>query len=668
MHRSSLLAVSAIGILFTVAATAQTAPSPMPASSPAPSAAAADIPAKTAIGTAFTVPAAWRLATAPAFVTLTPPEADSRIAIVEIAAATDAAAAAAAAWAAYRPAANRKIELITPRAARNGWDERQVIDYETSPNEKAAIQAIALRKGKAWTVLILDASQATLEKRGAAAGLVNQSLRPAGYTRESFAGRMPHKLDAARIAALQAFVTTAMEQLGIPGTAMALSQDGKVVFEGGMGVKTLGKPDPVDADTLFMVASNTKGMATLLLATLADEGRLKWDQPVTQLYPGFRLGSDTTTGKTLVKHLVCACTGLPRTDMEWLANTRADTPASDTFRQLSATEPTSGFGEVFQYNNLMAAAAGYVGGHIAYPGREVGAAFDAAITDRIFKPLGMTSTIFDSKLAQTRNHASPHGDSLVTQQPAVATMDLNYTIYPFRPAGGAWSSAHDMIRYVGNELAEGRLPNGKRLVSAANLLVRRKPNVPDGEDSFYGMGLSGNTRWGVPIYNHGGSMGGYKTDIVFIPAAGVGAVILTNADNGQALLRPFMRRLAELIYDGDPEAAGDVAAAGTRIKAQVAKYRELLTIPAVSTALLAKRYSSPELGTLTVDSTAAATSIRVVSFGSTVGSRTNPDGTVSFITIDPTNEGIELVAGSAGGKRTLTLRDAQHEYVYTEVP
>lgn len=203
-----------------------------------------------------------------------------------------------------------------------------------------------------------------------------------------------------------------------------------------------------------------------------------------------------------------------------MTNTRADTPASDTFKQLAATQPTSGFGEVFQYNNLMAAAAGYVGGHVAHPDRELGAAFDAAMTERVFKPLGMSRTTFDSQAAQAGNHASPHGDSILTQKPAVATMDLNYTVYPYRPAGGAWSSAHDMILYVNDELSEGRLPNGKRLVSAANLLERRKPNVPDGEDSFYGMGLSGNTRWGVPIFNHGGSMGGYKTDIVFIPAAG----------------------------------------------------------------------------------------------------------------------------------------------------
>jgi len=663
MNRSPLLATVTVALLFASPTSAQAVSGQL-----APAAVAADTPVKTVSGTSFTLPQGWSLAAIPAGVILAPPETDSRIAIVEIATAKDATNAAASAWAVYRPAANRKVELVTPRAARNGWEESQVVDYETSPNEKAAIQSTAFRKGSGWTVLILDASQATLEKRGAAVGLVYQSLRPAGYTRENFAGRTPAKLDAARIAALQAFVKTSMQQLGIPGAAMALSQDGKIVFEGGFGVKTLGNPAPVDADTLFMVASNTKGMATLLLATLVDEGKLRWDQPVTQVYPAFRLGNHATTGKTLVKHLVCACTGLPRKDMESLVNTRPDTPASTTFTHLAATQPTSGFGEIFQYNNLMAAAAGYVGGHIADPNMEVGAAFDAAMQKRIFTPLGMTRTTFDSTAAQRTNHASPHGDSPMTLQPATATMELNYTAYPSRPAGGAWSSAHDMIRYVENELSEGVLPGGRRLVSSANLLERRKANVPDGEDSFYGMGLSGNTRWGVPIFNHGGSLAGYKTDIVFIPSAGVGAVILTNADNGQALLRPFQRRLAELLYNGQPEADGNVAAAAARVKASNAKFRELLTIPAASTDVLAQRYTSPELGLLTVEARPAATKFHFVSTGSQVASRKNPDGTISFITIDPTKKGVELVAGTAAGKRTLTLRDAQHEYIYTEVP
>jgi hypothetical protein len=279
----------------------------------------------------------------------------------------DAAAAVAAAWRLYQPNAHRPLKLTVPRAARNGWDEELVFDYETSPNEHALVQAVAFRSGRRWTVLMVEGALSTVEKRGAAFQLVLQSLRPAGYKRESFAGRAAHPLDAARVAALEAFVKTSMAQLGVPGASIALADHGSVVFEGGLGVRALGDPAPVDAHTLFMIASNTKGMSTLLLARLVDEGKLAWDEPVTQVYPAFRLGSEATTAKVLVRHLVCACTGLPRKDFDWIFDARPDTPASTTFSQLASTEPASGFGETFQYNNLMAAAAGYIGGHLSIP-------------------------------------------------------------------------------------------------------------------------------------------------------------------------------------------------------------------------------------------------------------------------------------------------------------
>ena len=100
------------------------------------------------------------------------------------------------------------------------------------------------------------------------------------------------------------------------GVGMALVDGGKVVYQGGLGVRELGKPEPVDENTLFMAASNTKGMTTLLLAELVDEKKLQWDEAVIEVYPSFKLGNADTTKKVLVKNLICACTGLPRQDLE----------------------------------------------------------------------------------------------------------------------------------------------------------------------------------------------------------------------------------------------------------------------------------------------------------------------------------------------------------------
>lgn len=653
--RHLLLAATAFaGIAVATAAHAQPAPL------------AADTPSRTPSGATFTAPKAWSLAIAGPAAVIAAPEGDTRIVLVDVGPAPDARAAAAAAWKAYRPEAPaRPVKLVSPGPARNGWEERQTVSYETSPNEKAAVQSIALRKGTAWTVFLIDGSDATIEKRLGAVALIAQSLRPAGYARESFAGMTAHPMDAARVEALRAFVAQSIAELGVPGAGIAIVDHGRVVYEGGVGVKQLGRPDPVDAHTEFMIASNTKGMSTLLLAQLVDEGKLNWDDPVTKVYPAFRLGSAATTKKVLIRNLVCACTGLPRKDLDWVFKTTRTTPASTTFDQLAETEPTSGFGEVFQYNNLMASAAGYIGGHLVHPEMEIGAAYDAAMQEKVFGPLGMRETIFPIPAAQAGDYARPYGMDL-DGKPSLIAMDYNYLVGPYRPAGGAWSTAHDMIRYVENELSGGIAPGGKRMVSEKNLLRRRAPNVPIGESATYGMGLEVDTTWGVPVVHHGGSMFGYKSDWVALPDAQVGAVILTNADEGQALLRPFMRRLLEILYDGKEEAAGDVAAAAKRQKAELAAERPRLAVPPAHSpaAALAARYSNADLGTLSVRHEGAGVIFDNGTWSTHMASRRNDDGTLSFIAIDPGIIGSEFVVGGAAGKPTLTTRDGQHEYVF----
>jgi CubicO group peptidase (beta-lactamase class C family) len=624
-------------------------------------------PSKTPSGVTFATPEGWAQHVNGQVVILDPPEGDLHLVIVDVGQAADAKTAAAAAWELYRPKASHPFRLLTAAPPREGWDEQAVINYETSPNEHLAVASIARRKGNAWTVTIIDGSQSTAEKRGAAVNLIAASLRPGEYVRESFAGRTAHSLDATRVKALVDFVRQSAAELDVPGVGLALIERGKILYEGGVGVREMGKPALVDAHTLFMIASNTKSMSTLLLAELVDEGKLRWDEPVIQAYPAFRLGSDATTQHVLVRHLVCACTGLPRKDFEWLFTTTAQTPAADTFAQLARTEPTSDFGQVFQYNNLMASAAGYIGAHIVHPEREVGAAYDMAMQEKVFRPLGMRDTTFSMARALAADHASPHGkdaDGKLT----LARQDINYAVGPFRPAGGAWSSPHDMILYVQNELTEGVLPNGRRLVSARNLLERRRRGVPMGEDQWYGMGLMEDASRGVSVIHHGGDLAGYHSDILVIPSANIGAVILTNAESGAAMRGPFTRRLLEVLYDGREEAAGDIAAIVQRIKAGQAEFRRRLILPAAPADLaqIASAYVSPDLGRLVVERDGAAARFGAAAWSSAVASRHNDDGTTSFITIEPAILGLDFVVGTSAGKRTLTIRDGQHTYVFSE--
>jgi CubicO group peptidase (beta-lactamase class C family) len=653
-----------VSTALVCSATAQTPPVPASptalSSKPAGEKLATDAPRTTAAGTTFTAPKDWSITVDGSVVVLLAPDGDSRIGIVEPAA-TEPDAAVAAAWEAVRPGMKPVLRLSTPSPGRNGWDEQRSYSYETSPNERRAVFAVALRRGTAWTVVVVDSAQATLEQRGAQAALVRQSLRPKGYTEESFAGRKAHRLDPPRVKQLTDFVETAMKELSIPGVGLALIDNNQVVFADGLGVRELGKPETVDADTMFMIASNTKPLTTLLMARLVDEGKFGWDTPVTKVYPSFKLGDAATTQQVLVKHLLCACTGLPRQDFEWLFEFKGATPTS-AMHTLGGMQPTTKFGELYQYSNLMAAAAGYIAGNALFPDKELGAAYDEAMRARIFEPLGMKSATFDIARVERANHARPHGFD-VDGKVAVASMDLNHSIGPVRPAGAAWTSARDLLRYVQMELAGGKLPDGRELVSEKNLLARRAKQVAIGETASYGMGLFADTKWNVTVLRHGGSMIGYKSDMLMLPEHGVGAVILTNADTGSILSGTFRRRLLEVLFDGKPEAMESLLSAAKEWKANVAKGRERLVVPAdpAEAAKLATRYHNPALGSIAVRRSNGSTVFDFAEWRSAVASRKNDDGTISFRTIEPGLGGFEFVVA----EDTLVLRDSQHEYVFT---
>jgi CubicO group peptidase (beta-lactamase class C family) len=315
----------------------------------------------------------------------------------------------------------------------------------------------------------------------------------------------------------------------------------------------------------------------------------------------------------------------------------------------------------------MAGAAGYVAASLVSPKQELGAAYDEAMRSKVFGPLGMTHSTFDFATALNGNVAAPH-DEDVDGKTVPARMDINYSVVPLRPAGGMWTSAHDLSKYLQMELALGHLPDGTQLVSPENLLERRKPQVQNGEDTAYGMGLLIDTRYGIPVVSHGGSMFGYKSDMIFLPDHGVGAVILTNSDSGGYLSGLFRRRLLEVLFDGKPEAIEQARAAAVQRLANRAKRRERLVVPpdAAEAGRLAARYASPALGTLAVRAKDGATVFDLGKWNSAVASRKNDDGTISFVTIDPTVDGFTFVVGERDGKRALIIRDAQHEYPFIE--
>jgi CubicO group peptidase (beta-lactamase class C family) len=634
-----------------------------PAFGQAPAAAlAADTPSTTVAGNTFIAPLGWTVSVKGPATILAAPEGDSWIALIDVDA-KDADAAVAAGWAAYKPSHPWPLKVTNDASDRDGWSKQKVFEYQTSPNEKRGVEAIARFANGRWNVDILDLSDPVAEKRGAQISLIFGRLLPKGYTRESFAGKKANTLDPARLAELSKFVEAGMKELKVPGVAVGIVQGGKVVFADGYGVKDLGKPAKVDGDTDFMIASNTKALTTLLLAKLVAEGKLTWDTPVTSVLPSFKLGDAETTRQVKVRQLICACTGLPRQDLEWLFQFQGGTPEG-AMATLATMQPTTKFGEMFQYSNPMAGAAGFTAGHVLYPNLELGAAYDKAMQTQVFDPLGMKTTTFDYAKALAGDHADPFAPDIDGNvKPAV--MELNYAVIPLRPAGAAWSNVRDMLHYVQMELDNGKLSGGATFIPRDVLLERRSPQVPIGKDETYGMGLMVNTTYGVTVVHHGGDMIGFHSDMMWLPDQNVGAVILTNGNPGWILRTMYRRKLLEVLFDGHPEADAQVAAQAKTFYEELAAERKLLTVPAdpAESAKLAPRYVNAALGDITVTHPGSETVFDFGEWKTPVASRRNPDGTISYLTIAPGAEGFEFVVGS-GPAKTLIIRDAQHEYVF----
>ena len=622
-------------------------------------------PAATEAGHRFIVPPGWTQTRRGKVVIVEAPEPGSRVALVDVDA-QDADAAVAEAWGAYRSELNPGLLMASPAANRNGWEDVRAYVYRTPPNASRILTARAMRRGRSWAVRIDDLANAVSGRRSAELALIRDDFLPAGYVRESFAGRRAHRLSPARIQTLRTFIEEARLALGVPGMSVGIVQDGEILLAEGFGVRELGRPERVDADTLYLVASNTKPLTTLLLAKLVDEGLLAWDTPVADLLPRFRLADAETTRRVLVRHLLCACTGLPYRNLDW-EFAPANAGAAVTFDILARMRPTSRFGAAYQYSNPIAAAGGYVGGHAAYPALELGEAYDRAMASRVFGPLRMSRTTFDFDRAMQGNYARSHGmtpaGELALVEPA-----RDRQMHAVRPTGGAWSNVDDLLAYVRMELRGGLLDNGERYISEPALMARRAPQVGTGRHSWYGMGLETSVASGTPMLFHGGRLYGHRGDTIWLPEHGVGAVILMNSSTGNVLLEAFPRKLLEVLFDGQPEADSMVAAAVIAERDQRAAARRSLRIPADPdrAAALAPLYRNEFLGELRVERSGGLTMFNFGAWRAPVASRVSADGTVEFVVITPSPP-FPFVAGLDGQRRTLRIRDAQNEYIFAEV-
>ncbi len=351
----------------------------------------------------------------------------------------------------------------------------------------------------------------------------------------------------------EAYIREGMELLNIPGASVAVVQDDQIVYAQGFGVREYGKDAPVTPETLMMVGSVTKSMTTMFMATVVDDGLMDWDTPVVDILPTFTVSDPELTPQITMRHLVCACSGIPRQDFEILFNFNELT-AEDVIESVANFEFFTSLGEAFQYSNQMVAVGGYVTALAA--GGEYGNLYDsyvALMQERILTPIGMTHSTFSlEEVEKSDNYALPHNNSF-WEETAPLSLSAEKFFLPVAPAGGLWSNVLDMGRYLITELNAGIAPDGKRVVSAENLAETWKPEVRITAESSYGLAWFVDNYKGLRLLDHNGNTSGFTAELAFLPDADLGVVVLTNASQTNLFNEAIRLHLFELLFQQDSE-------------------------------------------------------------------------------------------------------------------
>jgi CubicO group peptidase (beta-lactamase class C family) len=361
----------------------------------------------------------------------------------------------------------------------------------------------------------------------------------------------------ARAYDLEADVRRVMKTFDVPGIAIAVVKDGKVVAARGFGVRKLGEAAPVDGQTLFEVASNSKAFTAAALAMLVDEGKLAWDDPVTRHLPDFQMYDPYATHEMTVRDLLThrSGLGLGAGDLLWWPTTSFTT--DEIIHKLRYIRPATSFRSSYAYDNLLYIVAGKI------VAQKAGKPWGDAVRERILKPLGMnTTTTSLAENAGNPNVSNAHS-KIDGRIAAVKSMPVANAV----GAVGINTNAEDIARWMTVLLDGGKLESaGKelRLFSAAQAremwsaqtpirIMEPKPPLSATKPNFsaYGLGFQLRDYKGKKVALHGGALQGFYSRVVLVPEAKLGIAILTNAESGGALTA-LQYRLLDQYLDAAP--------------------------------------------------------------------------------------------------------------------
>jgi len=348
---------------------------------------------------------------------------------------------------------------------------------------------------------------------------------------------------------LDVYFQNALNDWDVPGMGIAIVTSDSVLFAKGYGVKDINTQLPVDANTLFAVASNTKSFTASGLAILADQGKLTWDDKVVDHLPWFKLYDPYVTANMTIRDLLSHRSGLVTFsgDLVWYGTSHS---AEEVVRRARYLKPAYGFRTNFGYSNIMYLAAGLIIEKVS------GQSWSDFIKAQFLAPLGMNSTVTSITELNRKggNVAEPHTSY---QYKNIRIDYLNWD--NIAPAGALLSSANDMAKWIQLQLNNGKLGD-EQIITEKALNEMWYPQILNNVSKFskelwptthfkgYGLGWSIMDYYGKKVISHSGGYDGMISYTAFVPEANIGLVVLTNKNS--SLYLPMMYKILDS-YIGD---------------------------------------------------------------------------------------------------------------------
>lgn len=334
----------------------------------------------------------------------------------------------------------------------------------------------------------------------------------------------PAKPAAPITSGLDRFITDQLEKWKVPGLAIAIVQNGQVVYSHGFGLRDVKHGLPVTTKTIFPIGSISKSFTSLSMGILNDEGKLEWDSPVRHYLPEFEMNDPVASERMTPRDLISHRVGLAGHDLVWYSS---DFSREDLVHRLRFLQSDHDFRSGYHYSNMLVMTAGYLVGRIA------GQSWEEFVRQRIFGPLQMSSSNFsDAESERSSDFSRPYH---IDGHSGIVSEIPFHPIDNIGPAGSINSNIEDMARYVIFQLGKGKVGD-RQLVSEANLKLNHTAQVPMPDPSrpdeigprSYAMGWVISSYRGHPLWWHNGGIDGFYALLALLPDQNFGVVMLTN--------------------------------------------------------------------------------------------------------------------------------------------